>query len=50
MLNKTLARKALPWALLALGCALVAWGVARAEPGIILKKAVRVCLECIGIG
>ena len=37
-------------ALLAAGCAFLVLGVLRGEPGEILQKAVRVCLECIGIG
>ena len=36
--------------LLALGAVFLLLGVIRGEPGIILQKAIRVCLECIGIG
>jgi hypothetical protein len=32
------------------GLAMIALGVARGEVGIVLSKAIRVCLECIGIG
>ena len=28
----------------------VAYGVNRGEAGIVLRKAVRVCMECIGLG
>ena len=35
---------------LAAGVALAVAGILRGEPGEILKKAVVVCLECIGIG
>jgi hypothetical protein len=33
---------------LAVGCIL--WGLWRGEARIILQKAVRVCMECIGLG
>ncbi|MEW5762590.1 MAG: CD1871A family CXXC motif-containing protein [Bacillota bacterium] len=32
------------------GLALVGAGLARGEAGAVLVKAVRICLECIGIG
>lgn len=36
--------------LLALGLVFIALGLVRGEAGIVLTKAVRICLECIGIG
>lgn len=36
--------------LLALGAAFVILGIARGEHTEVLGKAVRICLECIGIG
>ena len=36
--------------LLALALAFVCIGVLRGEPQIVWKKAVNICLECIGIG
>ena len=38
------------WLLLALGIIFVFIGIFRGEPGLILQKAIRICLECIGIG
>ena len=35
---------------LAVGVALAVVGIWRGEPGEIMRKAVIVCLECIGIG
>ena len=35
---------------LAAGAIMIAVGIWRGEPGEVLMKAVKVCLECIGIG
>ena len=36
--------------LLALAVCCILWGLWRGEARIILQKAVRVCMECIGLG
>ena len=38
------------WLLLAMAGIMISAGVLRGEPGMVLQKAIRVCLECIGIG
>ncbi len=47
-------RRLLPWLapalLLAAGAGFVLLGIARGEMETVFQKAVRVCLECIGIG
>ena len=35
---------------LLMGAVMIAIGVVRGEPDIVLHKAVRICLECIGLG
>ena len=37
-------------AVLAAGVIMIAIGIGRGEPAEIMTKAVKVCLECIGIG
>lgn len=33
-----------------IACAFVIYGFARGEAGVVLHKAVNICLECIGLG
>lgn len=43
-------KRALPFTLLVIGAAMIALGVARGEAAAVLRKAVMICLECIGLG
>ena len=36
--------------LLAAGIILVTYGIARGEAAVVLSKAIKLCLECVGIG
>ena len=45
-MRRSLAR----WALLLLGTLSLWYGLVRGEVQVIFDKAVRVCLECIGLG
>ena len=40
----------LPYLLITLGVAAIALGIWRGEAAIVLSRASRICLECIGIG
>ena len=40
----------IPFVLLFMGIVFMAIGVARGEAFLVFSKAIRVCLECIGIG
>lgn len=43
-------RRAVQIGLLTLSAAFIAVGIARGEASVIFMKAVKLCLECIGIG
>ncbi|MFA7661473.1 MAG: CD1871A family CXXC motif-containing protein [Anaerovoracaceae bacterium] len=36
--------------MLGIGLALLTFGVVRGEAAVVFTKAIRICLECIGIG
>ena len=38
------------WALLGLGIALVIWGAVTGQAGATLRRAIYICLECMGLG
>ena len=35
---------------LVIAVSFLGYGIVRGEPALVLKKAVRICLECIGLG
>lgn len=43
-------RNIISYMLIALGVVMITIGIYRGEPYEVLTKAVRICLECIGIG
>ena len=50
-LRKQLSKKAAAQVLLLLlGAAFLVYGASRGEAGVVLNKAVKLCLECVGIG
>lgn len=43
-------KKWIPWALMVLGIGLIVLGVYTGEHTVIWRKAVNICMECIGLG
>ena len=50
MKEKILNSRALPWALVVLSAAMIFYGTQNGEVRVVLEKAIRICMECIGIG
>lgn len=49
-MNKTFYLRLIGAAAAVLGLGMMIGGLMRGEAGVVLAKAVRICLECIGIG
>ena len=43
-------RQILSWLLLLAAICMIGFGILRDEQAVVLKKAINICLECIGIG
>ena len=50
MKEKILNSRALPWALVVLSASMIFYGTQNGEVRVVLEKAIRICMECIGIG
>lgn len=43
-------RNPIPWLLMAAAAILIVIGIHHGQPAQVLAKAIRVCMECVGIG
>ena len=44
------AKRALPYLVIAIGAILIVLGIFGGEVAVVLSRATKICLECIGIG
>lgn len=48
--RRTVVRRALRWGILLAAVGFLVWGIQRGEAAVVLRKAINICFECIGLG